>query len=120
MTPEQHARLAELEQQARQRGHDYDPSGRYVFDPDAEELDAELVDDLAGGLTELERAQCRQLEAKHLARMTERCSVCARPLAAGQRGVHGTCVPVCPDCYRRSSNCQCSATVRRKRKAAAS
>jgi hypothetical protein len=117
VTPEQLAGLAELERQARQRGHDFDPRGAYVFDPDAEH-DEEVVDDLAGGLTEAERTQLRQLEAKYVARFTERCSVCSLPLAAGQRGRHHCCASTCADCYRPATNCQCSATVRRKRQAA--
>ena len=120
MTPEQHARLAELEQAARQRGHDYDPTGGYVFDPDAERHADELVDDLGGGLTELERQQQRQLEARYAARLTERCTVCALALGAGQRGRHHSCTPTCTDCWRPASNCQCSATVKRKRTAAVS
>lgn len=118
MTPDQHRLLAELERRARERGSDYDRRGLYVFDPDAE-LHGELADDAGVGLTDHERAQLRRIEAKYAARLTNRCAVCARPLAAGQRRMHATCAPTCPDCWRPATNCQCTAAVRRKRAAVA-
>jgi hypothetical protein len=113
MTPEQLKRLAELEEAARRRGSDYDPTGAYVYDPDAEHH--ELADDAGEGLTDAERAQLRELEAKFIARLTERCEVCARPLAAGQRRVHGVCSPTCEGCWHPTSSCVCTAAAKRKR-----
>jgi hypothetical protein len=115
------ADLAELERQARERGTDYDPSGRYVYDPDADAAELELVGDI-GGLTELERAEARERERSFAERIAggAHCVVCGRALAGGQPGDrHGSCSPTCEDCSRPAVYCSCSATVRRKRAAAA-